>query len=790
MPAIGMRGALRRIVRFGRDRNTRLYYAACVCLLVLAAGLRFHDLSEHYLRFDEAAAANYSRGTFSEVISNTRWSNSSPVLYPLVLYAVQKIESTHFSIRFVPATASVLVVAVMLLWLPRLGVARGAAFLAALLATLSVEAIRHAQDAREYSIDALVALLMLAGLLRYLRDGKKALLGASLFVAPLVQYGLVLFGVAVIGAAAVAPRAAGPDWRSAPAVARRIGDWLKRRLDLASSCGFFLAGSTVSYMVTLRHQGSGGVFGPDGYLSRHYYQGGFDALSLFEFAIGAIWSLLTYHVPEFVAVIAMLAVFAFLMVAVFRGKFHGKFPDSVIAVVFSFAIAVSVGAAVLGIYPLGEIRQSIYLGPVIFLVAGIAFPWMAGCLSALARRAWLAPALAVAVSGAIALSGGGAIRRADVYRPHDKMDEILAVLQERAQEEDVVYVSYFMPATMEFHPPPESEMSMMDATVSCGDSPKGCFSELIAAISQQAGGKLWLVFRDSWPPPSEEPDIVLLQLLATQVSVEHVVSGGKPNLYLIEDTESLIRIAAATDMLTNLKPILPRKPLIRSSFDIHLREDMLVYVKDSCGAEDQSATFFLHVFPADVDDLPDRRKRHGFDNLDFHFNSYGMRLAEQCVALHELPDYPIARIRTGQFSNEGTVWEENFDHPTYIADLIEEMIHASDAEFAIRDYFDVYAGQSKLVFVRNQCGATDTDPQFFVHIYPVDVDDLPAHRRQYGFGGLDFSFNDHGIRSAEQCVAWREFPDYAISSIRTGQYIVNEDGSTTHLWEGEVRFDE
>ena len=681
----------------------------------------------------------------------------------------------------------------MLLWLPRLGVARGAAFLAALLATLSVEAIRHAQDAREYSIDALVALLMLAGLLRYLRDGKKALLGASLFVAPLVQYGLVLFGVAVIGAAAVAPRAAGPDWRSAPAVARRIGDWLKRRLDLASSCGFFLAGSTVSYLVTLRHQGSGGVFGPDGYLSRHYYQGGFDALSLFEFAIGAIWSLLTYHVPEFVAVIAMLAVFAFLMVAVFRGKFHGKFPDSVIAVVFSFAIAVSVGAAVLGIYPLGEIRQSIYLGPVIFLVAGIAFPWMAGCLSSLTRRAWLAPALAVAVSGAIALSGGGAIRRADVYRPHDKMDEILAVLQERAQEEDVVYVSYFMPATMEFHPPPPPPR--------IGNVNDGCNGKLwrfsqrrflgTDRRNQPAGWRETLVgFSRFLAAPFRGTRYRMLQLLATQVSVEHVVSGGKPNLYLIEDTESLIRIAAATDMLTNLKPTLPRKPLIRSSFDIHLREDMLVYVKESCGAEDQSATFFLHVFPVDVDDLPDRRKRHGFDNLDFHFNSYGMRLAEQCVALHELPDYPIARIRTGQFSNEGTVWEENFDHPTYIADLIEEMIHASDAEFAIRDYFDVYAGQSKLVFVRNQCGATDTDSQFFVHIYPVDVDDLPAHRRQYGFGGLDFSFNDHGIRSAEQCVAWRELPDYAISRIRTGQFLVNEDGSTTHLWEGEVRFDE
>ena len=156
MPAIGMRAALRRLVRFGGDRNTRLYYAACVSLLVVAAGLRFHNLSEHYLWNDEAVTANISRGTLSEVISGTRCCNSPPILYPLVLYAVQKIQSTHFSVRVVPATASVLVVAVMLLWLPRLGVARGAAFLAALLATLSVEAIRHAQDAREYSIDALV----------------------------------------------------------------------------------------------------------------------------------------------------------------------------------------------------------------------------------------------------------------------------------------------------------------------------------------------------------------------------------------------------------------------------------------------------------------------------------------------------------------------------------------------------------------------------------------------------------------------------------------------------------
>ena len=144
MQTMDMRAIARCIVRFSRDRKTCLYYAACVVLLVAAAGLRFHDLSEHWLRFDEAAAANYSRGALSEVISNTRYSNSSPILYPLVLYAVQKVESTIFSVRIVPATASVLIVAVMLFLLPRLGVARGAAFLAGLLATLSVAAIEHA----------------------------------------------------------------------------------------------------------------------------------------------------------------------------------------------------------------------------------------------------------------------------------------------------------------------------------------------------------------------------------------------------------------------------------------------------------------------------------------------------------------------------------------------------------------------------------------------------------------------------------------------------------------------
>ena len=42
----------------------------------------------------------------------------------------------------------------------------------------------------------------------------------------------------------------------------------------------------------------------------------------------------------------------------------------------------------------------------------------------------------------------------------------------------------------------------------------------------------------------------------------------------------------------------------------------------------------------------------------------------------------------------------------------------------------------------------------------------------------------------ERPVAVRELPDYAIARIRTGQFLINEDGSSTKLWEGEVRFNE
>ena len=101
-------------------------------------------------------------------------------------------------------------------------------------------------------------------------------------------------------------------------------------------------------------------------------------------------------------------------------------------------------------------------------------------------------------------------------------------------------------------------------------------------------------------------------------------------------------------------------PLTRSDFDIYLDENgrRLIYIMQPCAEDDARANFFLHIIPADASALPFHRQEHGFDNLDFNFNDDEVKASDgRCVALRDLPRYPIERIRTGQFTREGQLWQ-------------------------------------------------------------------------------------------------------------------------------------
>ena len=103
-------------------------------------------------------------------------------------------------------------------------------------------------------------------------------------------------------------------------------------------------------------------------------------------------------------------------------------------------------------------------------------------------------------------------------------------------------------------------------------------------------------------------------------------------------------------------------PVLRAHFDLYLRENDITYVKNPCSLTDTQAKFFLHITPHDVQDLPDDRKPHGFDNLDFSFFDNGVRFNRKCIVSVDRPEYDMRHIKTGQFiSGQGRkVWEGEF----------------------------------------------------------------------------------------------------------------------------------
>lgn len=126
--------------------------------------------------------------------------------------------------------------------------------------------------------------------------------------------------------------------------------------------------------------------------------------------------------------------------------------------------------------------------------------------------------------------------------------------------------------------------------------------------------------------------------------------------------------AAAGDTLASWRAALASaraaEPLARSPFTLHFTDRALAYVRDPCSDADVERGFFLHVTPADADDLPWGRGEYGFDNLDFPFARYGVRFDGVCLAIVPLPDYAIAGIRTGQWSRRGGErWSAAFPFP-------------------------------------------------------------------------------------------------------------------------------
>ncbi len=772
----------------------RCFMVGCVCLLIAAAALRFYNLWGHALWFDETRAALNARGALSEVIDNTRYINSSPILYPIALWAVQQAAISELSVRFMPAASSLLTVGALLLLMPRAGVARRAAFLAALLAALSVAAIEHAQDAREYSVDGLIAALMIGGLLQYLRDGRKGLLCAALFVGPLLQYGLVLFGVGVIGAAALAgavcSRGAVSGGRRmyAAAVWRR----LRGRVDLLLPLSVFAAGCGISWWVTARYHWALGVGGAGGndpdsfYLADYYYQGGYDAAAMAGFAVSRTWEMLSYHMPPIIAGLALPAFGWLLLSMALRRRLDA------VALLALLAVGIAICAALAGAYPYGHTRQSLYLGPIVFLAAGAAFHSVGVDAGAIMRRAWVARALAAAVVGAITVAGAVGIYqyRHYLYYSDPSMKQVIAALEELAQEGDGVYVSTREVIYLSFYKAGKPDNYHYGDVYCPSKHWVGCVPEMLDEMFRvfNDSRRIWLMHNASISAPKEiaahsQEGVVVEEAAAHGRQSEGWLTLEDRNptphttLHLITGFEGLV--ARARDEWVEAAS---GAAVVESDYSVYIRDNALYYARQPCVASDVEAKFFLHVYPLDAGDLPRADRGRGFDNLDFNARDYDLWIGDKCLIRRALPDYYlIERIHTGQFMLDGgIVWEAEFPFDGWF-NMYDEVTSGSPSAASI---YDFYIRGNVLYYAKRPCAAADVDARFFLAIHPEDEADLPAERRRHGFDNLDFEFLDYGARDADKCLIRRALPDYPIERIHTGQFIL--DGPI--IWESEFPF--
>ena len=82
--------------------------------------------------------------------------------------------------------------------------------------------------------------------------------------------------------------------------------------------------------------------------------------------------------------------------------------------------------------------------------------------------------------------------------------------------------------------------------------------------------------------------------------------------------------------------------------------------------------------------------------------------------------------------------------------------------------YAVYRWGQELLYVQDPCAPPEMERQFYLHIAPVNPEDLPDSRKEHGFENRDFRFGGSGLRHRGRCLAFVSLPDYAILEIRTG----------------------
>ena len=162
----------------------------------------------------------------------------------------------------------------------------------------------------------------------------------------------------------------------------------------------------------------------------------------------------------------------------------------------------------------------------------------------------------------------------------------------------------------------------------------------------------------------------------------------------------------------------------------------------------------------------DHQKVSSFGRYVFGFDERAMREGNVFLADNdELDRFPISRFSVVRFDFYSAVYRRA--RPVDY----ESVVSGGFGAPAAWDAFEVYRRGTTVAYLKEPCYAADTEAPFFLHIFPVDADDLPRRRKGYAFDALSFDFSEQGVLADGKCLALAALPGYEIDRIRTGQWV-------------------
>ena len=260
---------------------------------------------------------------------------------------------------------------------------------------------------------------------------------------------------------------------------------------------FFTAGCAASYGFTLREQLRPMM---ENELTEMigWYQGSEGEAPSIQFALRRVWDLVCYHLPgEPVAVFAAAAFLATLLLTAarkvrVRTVTNGEIPLLCVSVLVVMAVA-----SYLELYPLGAMRQSVLLGPILFVAIGHAFErastlWSSdGAGRAPGRAGHLRIASLALIAGVVAVSGTNALVDTDQHADGRARAAVLATLDREVRDDDVVYLSAGTGPIVWFYNEAKPANYHYGSFCTFG-SAEDCIGEL-SDLPLSGTGRLWLV---------------------------------------------------------------------------------------------------------------------------------------------------------------------------------------------------------------------------------------------------------------------------------------------------------